>query len=181
MEQVPLLNEGKLQFLYHGQTYSQKIVSKGYNAVHLKAFTPKAQIAVQFLARERGEKLDPTPLAVTLATEKELTLEQAVRQQLKQVFSEYGKDVDPDLFDLDPYDGDFDDDEDFENISNYQLAEHLEMEEAKKPKEEKDLPKEKKEKESKPKGEEEKPPKVPPKKEPVKPEVESGDEEEADA
>lgn len=87
----------------------QKIRTTGFCALHIRT-KKTARLAASISVVTRGEKLDPTPIAVTLSTERPLDLKAEIRRQLSFMLAEYGSDANADDFDLSPLDGDFEDD-----------------------------------------------------------------------
>lgn len=89
----------------------------GFGALHLKG-KKTSKIAARVTISGRGERLDPTPLAVTMSANRE-SLEAAIRRQLRILLGQYGSDANPDEFDLSPLDGDFEDDDDLLETGPY--------------------------------------------------------------
>jgi hypothetical protein len=115
--------------LWSGTQVDLSIQTCGFSAIILKA-DKKTQIAVQTFKKIKGEKLDPTPLAMTMATEKDIPLKDAIRQFLREELAARGvDDIDPDDYDLDVFDGDFDDVIEESELSPHQVAEMRKEEE----------------------------------------------------
>lgn len=109
--------ESKMLWLCTETRCSYEIRTTGFCAVHVKT-KKTAKLAARVSVKSRGEKLDPTPISVTMSTSKPIDLKTEIRKQLAMMLSEYGSGVDPDEFDLSPLDGDFDDDE-FDVVGPY--------------------------------------------------------------
>lgn len=77
---------------------------------HIQVRAPKsADIAVSLVRVVRGEKLDLTPVAVSVKTNKKQTLSDVIRRELRNLMFVHGEDPSiVDEFDLGPLDGDFD-------------------------------------------------------------------------
>lgn len=113
MSEVYLQKGEQLLLLGYGMVHEYQVQCTGFDSVVLKA-TAKTKHAVSLtqVRRMHGELLDPTPVAVTLSTSKQMNLSQMVRMEIRKILEAQGEDPDDaDLLDLDPLDGDFEDDD----------------------------------------------------------------------
>lgn len=100
--------------LWSGTHCDFLLEAKGFTAVHVRS-AQKTQIAVSIAVKGQtmGEDLDPTPVAVSMKSNREETVQDIVRREMRLLMGEIG--ADPDLIDeldLDPLDGDFSEEDD---------------------------------------------------------------------
>lgn len=116
------LNE-ELHPLWSGTQVNLSFQTCGFNSIHLRA-EAKTKIAIQTLKKIKGEQLDPTPMTVSMGSEKDIPLKEAIRRALQEELNFRGfENLTADDFDLNPFDGDFDDLLEEEGLSDYQVAE----------------------------------------------------------
>ncbi len=107
--------------VWSGTFCTFEIQATGFVGLHIK--TRKSnKMAVRIFARHGSEELDPTPLSVSLASEKDITLKEQIRREMSAILAENRSGLTVDDFDLSPLDGDFDDYED-EGLTPHQVAE----------------------------------------------------------